>query len=41
MNILTVDWPQALGVSLGAGLLSVLTSITSARVTHQDDPSLV
>lgn len=29
-NILTVDWKQALGVGLGAGVLSVLTSVASA-----------
>lgn len=40
LNVLTVDWQQVLGVSLGAGLLSVLTSIASAQVSG-GSPSLV
>jgi len=41
VNVLTTDWGQLVAVSLGAGLLSVLTSVASAQVNHSDDPSLV
>lgn len=40
-NILTVDWQQALGVAVGAGILSVLTSIASAAKSGTDTASLV
>jgi hypothetical protein len=40
-NLLEVDWAAALGVSLGAALLSLLTSLGSAGVTKTDSPSLV
>ena len=40
-NILTVDWQQALGVAAGAGMLSVLTSIASAKASGTDTASLV
>lgn len=40
LNVLTVDWQQVIGVSLGAALLSVLTSIASAQVSG-GSPSLV
>lgn len=39
LNVLTVDWQQAVGVSLGAALLSYLTSIVSAEIT-KSGPSL-
>lgn len=39
MNVLTVDWQQAIGVSLGATLLSYLTSIVSTEIT-KSGPSL-
>ena len=40
-NILTVDWQQALGVAVGAGVLSVLTSVASAARSGTDTASLV
>ena len=40
-NILTVDWTQALGVGLGAGVLSILMSIGSAAKNGTDTASLV
>ena len=40
LNVLTADWQQILGVSLGAGVLSILTSIASAQVSG-GSPSLV
>lgn len=39
-NLLTVDWPQTLGVAAGAGVISLLTSIISATVTSSDSASL-
>lgn len=39
LNVLTVDWAQAVGVSAGAALLSYLTSIVSAEIT-KTGPSL-
>lgn len=40
-NILTVDWKAALGVSVGAGVLSVLFSVASLPVGPGQSPSLV
>lgn len=40
-NILTVDWTQALGVAVGAAVLSVLTSVASAAKAGTDTASLV
>lgn len=40
-NLLSVDWPAALGVSAGAAVVSVLTSLVSAPVADQGSPSLV
>lgn len=40
LNILTVDWVQTAGVALGAGAISVLTSIVSASITSNDSASL-
>jgi hypothetical protein len=40
LNVLTVDWSQALGVSAGAAVLSILTSVASAGVSG-GSPSLV
>jgi hypothetical protein len=40
-NVLEVDWASALGVSVGAALLSFLTSLGSAGVTKSESPSLV
>lgn len=33
INVLTVDWQQVVGVSLGASVLSYLTSIVSVEIT--------
>lgn len=33
LNVLTVDWQQAIGVSAGAAVLSYLTSIVSIEIT--------
>lgn len=40
-NILTVNWKQALGVGLGAGVLSLLMSVASSQVAGKDTASLV
>lgn len=40
-NILTVDWQQAFGVAVGAGVLSVLMSVASAAKAGTDTASLV
>lgn len=40
VDILAVDWPQALSLAAGAAVVSVLTSIGSDAVTAQDGPSL-
>lgn len=39
VSILDVDWQQVLGVSATAGVLSLLTSVASARI-GDDGPSL-
>lgn len=39
-NILTVNWNQAFGVSLGAGVLSILMSIASSNVGSTNSASL-
>lgn len=39
-NILTVDWTVTAGVAIGAGVISVLTSVVSATVTSSDSASL-
>lgn len=40
LNILSLNWEQAVGVALGAGVISILTSIISATVTASDSASL-
>jgi hypothetical protein len=40
LNVLTADWQQIVGVSVGAAVLSILTSVASARVSG-GSPSLV
>jgi uncharacterized membrane protein YfbV (UPF0208 family) len=40
LNVLTVDWQQVIGVSVGAAVLSILTSVASAGVSG-GSPSLV
>lgn len=40
-NILTVDWKQAFGVAVGAGVLSLLTSVASAAKAGTNSASLV
>lgn len=39
-NLVTVNWTQALGIAAGAGVISILTSIVSAKVTDTDSASL-
>jgi len=39
LNALTVDWGEALGVSLGAGLVSLLTSVAAFTVNPATGPS--
>jgi len=39
-NIMTVDWTVTAGVAIGAGAISVLTSVVSATVTSSDSASL-
>jgi hypothetical protein len=41
LNVLATDWQQLVGVSLGAAVLSVFTSVASAKVHDDDSPSLV
>ena len=40
LNVLTADWQQIVGVSVGAAVLSILTSVASAGVSG-GSPSLV
>lgn len=40
MTILTIDWTQALAVSVTAALVSVLTSLISAPLGKNTGPSL-
>lgn len=40
VDVLAIDWPQALSLAAGAAVVSVLTSIASDAVTAQDGPSL-
>jgi hypothetical protein len=41
VGVVDVAWPAALSTAAMAGVLSVLTSLASAKVGAQDDPSLV
>ena len=41
VGVLEIAWPAALSTAATAGVLSVLTSVASAKVGTQDDPSLV
>lgn len=41
VNVVSLDWAQLLGVSVGAGLVSVLTSLASTNYGDDDSPSLV
>jgi hypothetical protein len=40
-DALSADWQTILGVSIGAGLLSYATSIVSAEIGDNADPSLI
>lgn len=40
LNLLTVDWQTALGLSGGAALLSVLTSLASLKIGNSGTASL-
>lgn len=39
-NLLQVNWTQTIGIAVGAGAISILTSIISATVTSSDSASL-
>jgi hypothetical protein len=41
VGVLDVDWMAALSTAAMAGVLSVLTSMASAKIGTSDDPSLV
>jgi hypothetical protein len=41
VNIMTVDWVQALSVAVGAAILSVLTSLASSNVGTKGTPSFL
>lgn len=41
VDVASVGWAQALSLSAGAALLSVLTSVASTRVADSTSPSLV
>jgi len=41
VDILSVDWSEVGVLAAGSALLSILTSLASARVNDSDDPSLV
>ena len=41
VDLMSVGWVQALSVSGGSALLSLLSSIASARVGDSDSPSLI
>lgn len=40
-DVLTADWGQLLGVSLGAAVLSLLTSIVASEIGDKGTPSLI
>lgn len=40
-DALHADWQAMTGVSLGAGIISIATSIVSAEIGKKGDPSLV
>ena len=40
-DALNANWETMAGVSLGAGIISVATSIVSAEIGKKGDPSLV
>lgn len=41
VTVLTIDWQQALAVSVTAAVVSVLTSVASVRLGPFEGPSLV
>lgn len=41
VNAFAVDWQKAAGVAAGAAVVSLLTSVASARVGEPDTASLV
>ena len=40
-NILAVNWEQALGVALGAGVILILSSIVSSNINSRDSASVL
>jgi len=41
MNVLTGDWPTLLGFAAGGAVLSIATSLATAKIGPADDPSAV
>lgn len=41
LNVINVNWPEALGLASTAALISVLTSIVSSPVGPEGSPSIV
>lgn len=41
LDVLHADWAAVLGFGLGGAVLSVLTSVATAKVGPADDPSAV
>jgi hypothetical protein len=41
VNILNTDWVNIVGISLGSGVLSILTSIASLPVGEKNSPSIL
>lgn len=40
-DVLTADWASLIGVSLGAAVLSLLTSIVASEIGDKGTPSLI
>lgn len=40
-DVLAADWKQLIGVSMGAAVLSLLTSIVASEIGDKGTPSLV
>lgn len=40
LDAFAIDWAEAGGVALGAGLVSILLSLVASGVTHTPGPSL-
>lgn len=40
-NVISVNWPESLGLAATGALISILTSIVSSRIGDHNSPSLV